>query len=69
MRYQYIETLYTGKNFYEKKMQRLEFVNVKPPDSLMKATCDPCIYRKVNVSDHGVRSFGDMFIAVDVVLG
>lgn len=53
----------------KKKMQRLEFVNVKPPDSLMKATCDPCIYRKVNVSDHGVRSFGDMFIAVDVVLG
>lgn len=43
MGYQYIETLYTGKNFYVKKMQRLEFVNVKPPDSLMKATCDPCI--------------------------
>lgn len=30
---------------------------MKPPDSLMKATCDPCIYRKVNVSDHGGAVF------------
>lgn len=69
MGYQYIEILYIGKNFYEKKMQRLEFVNVKLFDSLMKVICDLCIYRKVNVFDYGVWFFGDMFIVVDVVLG
>lgn len=69
MCYQYIEILYIGKNFYEKKMQRLEFVNVKLFDSLMKVICDLCIYRKVNVFDYGVWFFGDMFIVVDVVLG
>lgn len=53
MGYQYIEILYIGKNFYEKKMQRLEFVNVKLFDSLMKVICDLCIYRKVNVFDYG----------------
>lgn len=43
MGYQYIEILYIGKNFYVKKMQRLEFVNVKLFDSLMKVICDFCI--------------------------